>query len=77
MYRLEKINPTNRLLRRLNYKIGRIQDSIGEIIPILQNLLRKKEDSFPRTIKFRSRAKVLVIQLRSNTIIEPQDIVID
>jgi len=71
MYRLGKINPTNRLLRRPDYETGRIQDSIGEIIPILQNLLRKKEDSFPRTIEFRSRVEVLAMQLRSNIIIEP------
>ena len=71
IYRLGKTNPANRLLRRPDYKTRRIQDSIGEIIPILQNLLRKKEESFPRTIEFRGRAEVLVIQLRSTIIMEP------
>jgi len=63
MYRLGKTNPANRLLRRPDYKTRRIQDSIGEIIPTLQNLLRKKEESFPKTIEFRGRAEVLAIQL--------------
>jgi len=70
MYRLGKINPANRLLRRPDYKTRRIQDSIGEIISILQNLLRKKEESFPGTTEFHSRAKVLAIQLRSTMIME-------
>jgi len=65
------------LSRRPDYKIRRIQDSTGEIIPTLQNLLRKKEESFPRTTEFRSRAEVPAIQLRSTIIIEPQDIVTD
>jgi len=29
----------------------------------LQNLLRKKEESFPRTIEFYNRVEVLAIQL--------------
>ena len=77
MYCPGKTNPANRLLRYLDYKTGRIQDSIGEIIPILQNLLRKKEESFPRTIEFYSRAEVLAMQLRSTIIMELQDIVTD
>jgi len=63
MYCPGKTNPANRLLKYLDYKIGRIQDSIGEIIPILQNLLKKKEDSFPKTTKFCSRVEVLAMQL--------------
>ena len=35
IYYLGKINPANRLLRYLDYKIRKIWDSIGEIIPIL------------------------------------------
>jgi len=70
MYRLGKINPANRLLRHLDYKTRRIQDSTGEIIPILQNLLKKKEESFPKTTEFRSRAEVPAIQLQSTIIIE-------
>jgi hypothetical protein len=58
------------LLRYLDYKIKRIQDSIGEIIPILQKLFRKKEDSFPKNIKFYSRVEALAIQLRSTIIIK-------
>ena len=40
-------------------------------------MLRKKEDSFPKTTKFYSRAEVPAIQLRSAIIVEPQDIVTD
>ena len=47
------------------------------MIPILQNLLRKKEDSFPGTTEFRGRAEVPARQLRSPTIVEPQDMVTD
>jgi len=49
------------LLKYLDYKTRRIQDSIGEIIPILQNLFKKKEESFPGTIEFHSRVEVLAI----------------
>ena len=70
MYCPGKTNPANRLLRCLDYKTRRIQDSIGEIISILQNLLRKKEESFPKTTEFRGRVEVLAIQLQSTIIIE-------
>ncbi len=43
----------------------------------MQNLLKKKEDSFPKTTEFRGRAEVLAIQLQSAIIVKPQDIVID
>ena len=59
MYCPGKINPANRLLRHLDYKTGSIQNNTGEMIPILQNLLRKKEDSFPKITKFRGRVEVL------------------
>ena len=71
MYYLGKINPANRLLRHLDYKTRRIQDNIGEMIPILQNLLKKKENCFSRITEFRSRTKVLAIQLQSAIIIKP------
>jgi len=70
MYRLGKTNPANRLLRHLDYKTRRIQDSTGEIIPTLQNLLRKKEESFLKITEFHNRAEVLAIQLQSTIIIE-------
>jgi hypothetical protein len=47
------------------------------MIPILQNLLKKKENSFFKITEFYSRAEVLVMQLQSAIIIEPQDIVIE
>ena len=33
------------------------------MIPILQKLFKKKEDSIPKTIKFCGRVEVLIIQL--------------
>ena len=72
-----KINPADGLSRHLDYKTERIQDSTGEMIPILQNLLRKKDFFFSKTTEFCGRAEVLVMQLQSTTIVEPQDMVMD
>ena len=76
-YHLGRTNPANGLSKCLDYKTERIQDSTKEIIPILQNLLRKKEDSFPETTEYHNRTKVPAMQLQSVTIVELQDIVTD